>query len=216
MTDIASNERAELAELMHQTGPLADTLCDGWNARDLAAHLYVRENEPWNAAGILLKPLAGVTERAMRKAQQQHDFDQLVSLIAAGPKGLSPFRISAVDKAANGFEFFVHHEDVRRAQPGWAPRTLAPDVDQQLWDQLLPLAKTKLRGAKVGIIFVRTRDGEPTGDEHVVSLGPGVVKVIGDPAELTMWFAGRGSHADVKFDGPQANQDLIKKIQLKV
>jgi hypothetical protein len=25
-----------------------------------------------------------------------------------------------VDAAANGMEFFVHHEDVRRGEPGWS------------------------------------------------------------------------------------------------
>ncbi len=216
MTDIAAIERAELTELMHQVGPLADTLCESWNVRDLAAHLYVRENEPWNVVGAFVKPLAGVTERAMRRVQQEHDFDALVDLIAAGPKGVTPFRLKAVDRAANGFEYFVHHEDVRRAQPNPAPRLIAPDVDQQLWEQLLPMAKAKFRRPKVGIVFVRTRDGQPTGEEHAVSLGPSPVKIIGDPAELTMWLAGRTDHANVQFDGPQQSQDLIKKIQLKV
>ena len=42
-------------------------------------------------------------------------------------------RSRAVDKVANTFEYVVHHEDLRRAQPDWAPAQLDPaDVDA-LW-----------------------------------------------------------------------------------
>lgn len=216
MTDIATTEREQLTRLLHEVGPLAPTLCEGWNARDLAAHLYVRENEPWNAAGIMIKPLANITERAMRRVQREHDFDQLVELLASGPHGLSPFRIPLVNRLGNGFEYFVHHEDVRRAMPNPAPRKLSDEIDQQLWEQLIRLATARFRSPKVGIVLVRQRVGEPTGEEQVVSLGSGLVRLTGEPAELTMWCAGRGEHAAVEFEGSSEDIELVKKIQLKV
>lgn len=51
--DIANTQRAALVELLHASGPQAPTLCDGWTAYDLAAHLYVRENDPLAAIGIV-------------------------------------------------------------------------------------------------------------------------------------------------------------------
>ena len=46
------------------------------------------------------------------------------STYAPVPGRLSPFALPGVDKLLNTTEYVVHHEDVRRAQPGWEPRAL--------------------------------------------------------------------------------------------
>lgn len=43
MSTHAKRERLLLADLLEAAGPDAPTLCEGWNARDLAAHVVVRE-----------------------------------------------------------------------------------------------------------------------------------------------------------------------------
>ena len=63
---LASRERAALCDLFDQVGPDAPTLCEGWDTRDLAAHLHLRETSPL-AVGILLSPLAGAMERRQRE-----------------------------------------------------------------------------------------------------------------------------------------------------
>jgi uncharacterized protein (TIGR03083 family) len=48
----AQDERAALAALLHETGPDGPTLCEGWQTRDLAAHLALRARRPglpWSA-----------------------------------------------------------------------------------------------------------------------------------------------------------------------
>jgi hypothetical protein len=40
------DERLALAALLDQTGPDAPTLCAGWQTRDLAAHVMLRERRP--------------------------------------------------------------------------------------------------------------------------------------------------------------------------
>ena len=42
----AQDERAALAALLHETGPDGPTLCEGWQTRDLVAHLVLRERRP--------------------------------------------------------------------------------------------------------------------------------------------------------------------------
>ncbi|WP_086830202.1 TIGR03085 family metal-binding protein, partial [Allokutzneria sp. NRRL B-24872] len=118
---LARDERSALSELFEKVGPDAPTLCGDWLTRDLAAHLVIRERRPDAAAGILVSALAGYTER-VQKSYAAKPWRELVELVRTGPPTLSPFSLPGVDESANGAEFFVHHEDVRRGVPGWEPR----------------------------------------------------------------------------------------------
>ncbi len=77
--------------------------------------------------------------------------------------------IPGVDERANAVEFFVHHEDVRRAAADWEPRTISQGESDMLW-QRLRIARLMLRKAPVGVELAR--DDRDTGE---VSPGrPGV------------------------------------------
>ena len=54
MTSTADAERAALCDLLDELGPDAPTLCPGWDTRDLATHLFVRDREPKAWAGIAI------------------------------------------------------------------------------------------------------------------------------------------------------------------
>ena len=100
----------------------APTLCGDWTAKDLVAHLLVRERSPLAALGIVVPPLSGLTEREMARLARQ-DFAVLVERLRG--HGLHAAGAAAGRQAASTpLEYFVHHEDLRRAQPGWAPREL--------------------------------------------------------------------------------------------
>ena len=121
------DERRALCALLDETGPGAPTLCEGWTTLDLAAHLVLRERRPDAGAGMLGGPLAGYTARVQRKIAERTPYDQLVQAVREGPPRLSMFGLPGMDERANLVEYFVHHEDVRRAAPGWEPRVLARD-----------------------------------------------------------------------------------------
>ncbi|MGZ4521727.1 MAG: maleylpyruvate isomerase family mycothiol-dependent enzyme, partial [Mycobacteriaceae bacterium] len=59
----AQRERSDLSALLGELGPEAPTLCGGWSARDLLAHLVLRETRLDAAPGILVPALAGYTKR---------------------------------------------------------------------------------------------------------------------------------------------------------
>jgi uncharacterized protein (TIGR03085 family) len=63
----ANEERKALADALQAAGPDAPTLCEGWQTRDLAAHLVLRERRPDAAAGILLKPLNGYNKKVQER-----------------------------------------------------------------------------------------------------------------------------------------------------
>src|SRR5690606_40060129 len=103
---LARRERHALCDLALEVGPDAPTRCEGWDVRDLVCHLLVRERSPWGAAGLVLPPLSGLTDRAMA-ARAEEPFDDLVRRLRS--PGLSPYALPVVERAANTAEYFVHH-----------------------------------------------------------------------------------------------------------
>jgi uncharacterized protein (TIGR03085 family) len=194
----AQEERAALAALLDEAGPEGATLCEGWQTRDLAAHLVLRERRPDAAAGVMGGPLAGYTARVQQQYLDRHSYPALIAMFQAGPPSLSPFAIPGADEAANTVEYFVHHEDVRRAAPDWTERELSDGLQDALWKRLKG-ARMFLRGAPTGIALVREPGGRA---ENVIEVGPAPrVQVIGSPAELTMWCLGRARAAHVTLRG---------------
>ncbi len=132
---VAQAERRALCDLLLEVGPDAPTLSGDWTARDLAAHLYVRENRPDAAAGIIASPLAGWTAKVQADVASR-DYADLVADVRNGPPRWSFQALPPVDGETNTIEYFVHHEDVIRAQPGWTPRTLDDATTAALWARL--------------------------------------------------------------------------------
>ena len=56
------------------------------------------------------------------------DYAALVDRVRRGAPVWNPMAHAKVDELTNLIEYFVHHEDVRRAQPGWEPRELSPQL----------------------------------------------------------------------------------------
>jgi uncharacterized protein (TIGR03085 family) len=195
---VAADERAALIDLLEGLGPDAPTLCEGWRTRELAAHLLVRERRPDAAPGIVLKPLSGLTDRAMRHYTSK-PWPEVIRLLRDGPPRWSPFAIGAVADRANVGEFFVHHEDVRRGGPGWQPREPQPHRDAVLWKLVSSGGRLLFRRSPVGVVLRR-----PGGPEHTARPGPRPVTVVGEPGELLLFAFGRDA-VNVELEGEQAD-----------
>lgn len=197
----SQQERIALCALLDETGPDAPTLCAGWTTGDLAAHLVVREHRPDAAAGVLGGPLAGHTARVQGRLRGRAPFADLVAMLRSGPPRFSPFGLPGMDERLNGVEYFVHHEDIRRAVPGWVPREIPAGHADALWRQLRA-SRRLLRRLPVGIELAR--DDTSNGSLRLTAKNATpAVTVIGPPAELTMWAFGRTSAASVRLDGTE-------------
>ncbi|WP_189187711.1 TIGR03085 family metal-binding protein [Streptomyces albiflavescens] len=203
MSTHAKRERLLLADLLEAVGPDAPTLCEGWNTRDLAAHVVVRERRADAAGGILIKQLAPRLERVMAEFAEK-PYEELIQLIRTGPPRFSPFALKQIDEASNTVEFYVHTEDVRRAQPDWTPRELDGVFQDALWSRLERTARLTGRGAPTGLVLRR-----PDGQTAVAHKGTPVVTATGEPSELLMFALGRQKAADVELDG---DKDAIAKL----
>lgn len=198
---VAQRERAALVETMRSLGPDAPTLCEGWTTRDLAAHLVIREYRPDAAPGILIPRFAGRTAKVQNDVAENTDWDALLDKVASGPPVYSPLKL--LDPVANIGEMFIHHEDVRRAQPGWTPRVLEPALAKSLRRTLPLMARMTL--AKVpGRVALRSPEGKTV---LIAGNGPAVT-VTGAPEELLLFSVGRA--ARVEFDGDASAVQAVR------
>ena len=200
----AKDERSALCDLLDQVGPDAPTLCTGWDAHALTVHLWVRETDPVGVTGMVAKPLSGLLERRMAEVRQRWPYPELVDRIRKGPARLSVFAIPGVDEGANTTEYFVHHEDVRRAGDAPQPsRVLAPEVEEWMWRRLKLLARAWFRRAPVGVVLERLGSADADGEPESIRAtgGTRTVTVVGQPSELMMYAHGRTAVAEVKLVG---------------
>ncbi|MER6345574.1 TIGR03085 family metal-binding protein [Streptomyces sp. NPDC001595] len=203
MSTFAKRERLLLADLLEALGPEAPTLCEGWQTRDLAAHVVVRERRPDAAGGVLIKQLASRLEKVMEEYTAK-PYEELLQLIRTGPPRFSPFALKQLDEASNTVEFYVHTEDVRRAQPDWTARVLDPVFQDTLWSRTERTARLMGRGVPTGLVLRR-----PDGQTVVAHRGTPVVTVTGEPSELLLFLYGRQSAARVDLEG---DADAIARL----
>lgn len=199
---IARRERQELVELFTAVGPDAPTLCDPWRTRDLAAHLVLRERRLDAAPGIALSAFAGHTRRVQEQFAAK-PWAELLELVRTGPPWFSPYGLPGLEDLVNGPEYFIHHEDVRRAQPGWEPR----DLDQEpLWRAVRMTGKLTYRRSPVGLALQR-----PDGQRAVIKNGPSPVTIVGEPAELLLHAFGR-SQVRVELRGEERAVSVVENL----
>jgi len=193
-----AQERLELCDLFDELGPSVPTLLDGWTAHDLAAHLVLREHDPIAGPCLVLPgPFERFAERRRAGLARREDFVGLVARIRSGPP-VGFFRIGWVRSLANLNEFFVHHEDVRRANER-GPRRLGPTMDAALW-----------RNVRRGGRYLSRRLGgcglevDWAGTDERVTVRPGspTARLSGPPGELLLYLFGRQAAAQVEVSGP--------------
>ena len=194
-TSLARRERLGLCDTALAVGEDAPTLCEGWSAKDLVTHLLVRENRPLGAVGIAVPALAGLAERDMARYARQ-DFGVLVEKLRH-PR-LTPYALPPVDRLLNTLEYLVHHEDLRRAEPGWEPRELDQRDQSSLWSAIRIAGRGLVRPAGVPVVIRRS----DTGATAVLRKGDDPVVVTGLPSEIVLLLFGRGQVSGLEFEGP--------------
>ena len=182
-----ANERAGMCDSFASVGPDAPTMCAGWTTRDLLAHLLVRERRPDAAGGILIGALAKRTERVMADVARA-PYEEMIAQFRNGPPLWSPFALPLLGNKANLAEFFVHHEDILRAQPGWNTADRRQVGHAELGGLLKMMGRMLYRKSPVGVVLRSA--GQP---DIVAKKGsPGVV-VVGEPTEIVLHGYGRSS-----------------------
>ena len=208
---LAHRERLALADLLTEVGPDAPTLCGDWTTRDLAGHLVSRERRPDALPGIGISPLAWRTD-SLRRSYARRPYADLVELFRSGPGHLSLFSLPGVDRMFNAAEYVIHHEDVRRAQPGWQPRDLPLRVQDSLWKAVTSHASFSFRGLDSRVVLRRADRPEVAPSVH--RSGDTEVTLTGTPMELLLFASGRRDHAQVDVTGDPAAVSALAATSL--
>jgi uncharacterized protein (TIGR03085 family) len=201
--------REFLVASLREASPTDPTLCEGWEARHVAAHIMLRQGAPWGMSKTALAELAD-------EAAEPDAYLRLVAQISAPPPVLSPHAWAG--NVVNVAEFYVHAQDVIRGTwtgprgedaPAPDPSSDA-DVAKSLWRQLGVTGRFAFRGAAAGVVAAvpglgerrlsRPRAGAPT------------VHVTGPIGELVLYAFGRGRVAAVTLDGAPSALSTLDSV----
>lgn len=195
----AEQEREQLANLLLSVGPDAPTLCEGWTTRDLANHLYIRENRPDAAGGMFVKALSNRLDSVTGEVDRM-PYEEVVRKWGSGAPKWNP--MNWADRYINTAENFVHHEDVRRAQEGWTVRKLSPTAEADLWRVVSTIGRMLLKGSTATVVLMRDDGVAATPIDNTAKAAP-VVTVRGSVSELVLWLYGRDEVA-VTIEGDES------------
>jgi uncharacterized protein (TIGR03085 family) len=204
MASFARRERRALCDLALAVGEDAPTLSGDWDVKDLVCHLLVRETSAIGAPGIVVAALSKLTDREMRRLRRQ-EFDALVERLRS--PGLTPYAVPRIEALANTLEFFVHHEDIRRAQPEWRRRSLDAADQDALWGSIGFVGRGLVRGAGVPVAIRRTDTGKTT----TLRRGEHPVEVAGPVSEIVLFLFGRDQTRDLAFEGPEERVAQLRR-----
>jgi len=213
VSELVHRQRQDLCDMLTGLSPeqwAAETLCTGWDAGDVAAHLVVREREPWAGPGILLGgPFAALTQRRYT-AWKARGKKRLVEALRAGP----PWPLSGPFGDMQAVEDWIHEQDIRRGGAGLT----TPDPDPQLGEALwVAVKRTAARTLAIGTeAVIELSDGI---HRHRVQARPGArlarpttaaadVRITGSIAELLLYVAGRAG-ADATVTGDDAARSAL-------
>jgi len=205
-----AQERLELCDLLEELGAHVPTLLDGWTAKDLAAHIVLRERDLIAGPCLVLPgPFQQFAERRRARLAKQREFEWLVARIRSGPPP-GFFRIGWVRSFPNLNEFFVHHEDVRRAN-GLGPRdSLTPAMESALW--LNVRQGSRYLSRRLREVGLEIRWAGP--DERVtVREAEPAARLSGPPGELLLYIFGRQAAAQVELTGPTKAVDTVRRTR---
>ena len=184
--DLAQLERGRLCDLLLEVGPDHPTLCEGWTAADLAAHLVIRERKPLAAPGIVMGgKLGDYSEKVRLATRDGSSFADLVTQVRRGP----PAPLRPLDGAINLSEYFIHLEDLRRGDGTRGPRPVdeVGEVEDALW---------AMQGRRTKFLTRSLDDVDltlalPDGETKAIGGGSRPVTLTGRAGELTLFLSGR-------------------------
>jgi uncharacterized protein (TIGR03085 family) len=113
-------------------------------------------------------------------------------------------------QAVNVGEYFVHHEDVRRAN-GLEPRPADPDLDGALWRMLRTLGRRQLRQLRGFGVVAQAPDGRTA----VLRKGFPQARIAGAPGEVVLYVMGRKQAARVELSGSEMAVAALSNAPLR-
>ncbi|HSK96017.1 MAG TPA: maleylpyruvate isomerase family mycothiol-dependent enzyme [Euzebyales bacterium] len=220
MSELVHRQRQGLCDMLADLTPeqwAAPTLCAGWDAADVAAHLIVREREPWTAPGLVVGGRLAKLTAQRYAAWKARGHRRLVQALRSGP----PWPLSGVLGDSQAVEDWIHEQDIRRGGAGLpTPEPDAP-LAEALWRAVRRIgARTLAVGAPLIIELtdglrhhrLKARGRAPLA---MSTSAPPDVIISGPISELLLYIAGR-SGAEVAVSGDPENVSLLARHRRRI
>lgn len=204
----AAAAHAHLVAALRAARPTDPTLCEGWEARHVAAHVVLRRDAPWRLPTRALTRLAD-------EARSPEAYAVLVDRFERPPARWSPHAWAA--NLMDVVEYAVHAEDVRRGPaaaagtPVPATPVLPDELTAALWRQLPLLGRMSYRRAVVGVGV--HDDAHGTLRITKPRAGAATVELSGPVLELVLHAFGRGRAAHVEATGPRGALQALDAVR---
>lgn len=183
---------AHLCDTLASVAPTAPTLCEGWDAHDLAVHIWVIKHDPLSWPGIVLPAREPTTVRRAERFRRRWTYECLVEKLRreSGTIAAMPLDRFEGHRHALG-EYYIHTQDVRRANdlPHLTPTKGTEDV---LWLRARTAGRQTWGRNRAATQFMSPYHGAFT-----VGRGVPTRQVSGLPSEVILWIYGRTEIADV-------------------
>ncbi|MDO5628963.1 MAG: maleylpyruvate isomerase family mycothiol-dependent enzyme [Mobilicoccus sp.] len=179
----------------------APTLCEGWDAHDLAVHLWVLKHDPLSWPGDVLPPYRRISRERAARIKHRWSYGELVEQLRLDPGSILVMPTDALEGHRHALgEYVMHTLDVTRAN-GLPEQPSDPALDEALWRRVLVAARA-LHVISTPGLELRLPDGRSA---RIVPRWPGRrVVVTGTPTELMCWVYGRTDAADVEVQHPES------------
>lgn len=214
---LRAGARDDLCDALASVPPDAPTLCAGWNAHDLATHVWQLSHDPVALIVDSVPQFAAASMQRTRRLQSRTSYAQAVAALREGDGAIACMPGDALEHCRHSIgEYSVHAADVRRANGLSTPEPSA-ELAEQLWRRAIRAGRWLRRASRAPIVLERV---EGAGDEVVVARAriargradargrsAGATAVRGAPLELLLWVHGRETAADVRIDaGPEGRR----------
>lgn len=182
----------QFCDALAEVAATAPTLCEGWDAHELAVHIWVIKHDPLSWPGIPLSSFAGLTRRRAKNFRQRWPYEELLKKLRreSGAIASLPFDGRQGHRHALG-EFYIHTEDVRRAN-NFPRSTQTSETEAALWLRTREAGRYLWPRNQAAICF-----NSPGQESFTVGRGAPVTQVSGLPSEVFLWLYGRNEVADV-------------------
>lgn len=190
--ELRDRRLAVFCDVLDQVAPDAPTLCEGWDAHDLAVHLWTLKHDPLAWPAMDVDRLADYGARRAARVRARWSYAELVAQLRHGGGGIACMAGDRFEGHRHALgEYVVHTEDVARPNRVERPAPDAP-LEDALWRRLRVAAWMLHRRRTPGLVLE-----VPDGRSAQVTRGPVRTVVRGAPIELMLWVYGRTAVADV-------------------
>ncbi len=194
--ELRDRQLQRFCDVLAAVRPDAPTYCAGWDAHDLAVHVWQLKRDPLSWPGVAIPALAGYAARRAAQVKRRWGYAELIAGLRAEPGEIACMPGDRFEDYRHALgEYWMHTQDV--ALPNGVPQPVMDDLLEKALAKRVQVAARQLHWRTRGLVFER-----PDGRRRAITPGGPRRVVTGDVANLVLWTYGRPNHATTRNADP--------------